>query len=182
MSAVAVGEAAVARGSRAGPSVGTYSRCTGDRRAICTASVGELLQRRRAWCRCRSPTPRRRLTQTVAVMSRSSERPLVVMRLSANRACDSTRVVERHLRIVRARRLRVGEHRLADLEGFVLGSASSDRRRIEDGDVAEARRRAAVTDLVGLSGFALAIGRRAPQAIGRRTADAVARRPEVRRA
>ena len=29
-------------------------------------------------------------TQTVAVMSRSSDRPLVVTRLSANRACDST--------------------------------------------------------------------------------------------
>ncbi len=37
--------------------------------------------------------PRRRPTQTVAVMSRSSERPLVVIRLSANRACDSAALV-----------------------------------------------------------------------------------------
>ena len=34
--------------------------------------------------------PRRRSTHTVAVTPTSSARPLVVMRLSANRACDST--------------------------------------------------------------------------------------------
>ena len=66
-----------------------YSRCTGETRAISTASSASRFS---AIAPESLPVtePRRRPTHTVAVMSRSSDRPLVVMRLSAKRACDST--------------------------------------------------------------------------------------------
>ena len=70
------------------PSVGTYSRCTGDRRAICAASSASCFTAA-GLVSLPVATPRRCPTHTVAVTVTLSERPLVVMRLSANRACDA---------------------------------------------------------------------------------------------
>ena len=69
--------------------------------------------------------PRRPPTHTVTVMSRSSERPLVVMLLSAKRACDSMPFCSDTMASSAPGALGVRQHRVANLQGRVSGQHHS---------------------------------------------------------
>ena len=124
--------------------------------------------------------PRRRPTQTVAVMSRSSDLAAGGDAIVGEPRVRFDRALQRNGGIFGAGRPWRATARSRRSSG-PRRVPTSHGRRVEHGDLAEPRRRAAVAHRVGLARLALAVGRRPPQPVRRRPAEAIARRPEVRR-